>query len=75
MYFLSKGPNVTRILIAALSLSVLGYLGYRAMYGDSANLKNPELSGQSLQEMRAKAKELEEKGRQHVQEVDDKTKE
>ena len=66
---------MSRILIAAVSLSVLGYLGYRAMYGDGAKLAHPEQSGQSLQKMREKAKDLEQKGEQHVQDVDDKTKE
>ena len=70
-----EGANLSRILIAALALSFLGYLGYRAMYGDTASLGNPEQSGQSLQKMREKAKELEAKGQQHVQDVDDKTKE
>ncbi|MBL8957930.1 MAG: hypothetical protein JNK82_44555 [Myxococcaceae bacterium] len=65
---------MTRMLIAVLSLSVLGYLAYRTLYGRQAVVGGEEPQ-QQLQNVRDVAKGLEEKGEQRVDDIDKKTQE
>lgn len=65
---------MSRILIAVISLSVLGYLAYRTLYGRAAAVGD-EAPAQQLQNVREKAKEIEVNDQQHVDDVDRKTRE
>jgi hypothetical protein len=63
---------MTKMLIAVLSLSVLGYLAYRTLYGRAAAV-DAEAPTERLQNVKEAAEDIEEKGRQRVEEIDQKT--
>lgn len=50
---------MSRLLIAVIALSVLGFLAYRTLYGRSAVSSDPEAPTQQLENVRTKAKEIE----------------
>ncbi len=63
---------MSRILIAVIALSVLGFLAYRTLYGRSAvsSSSEPEAPTQQLENVRAKAKEIEANDQQHVDDIE-----
>jgi hypothetical protein len=63
---------MSRILVAVLSLAALGFLAYRAMYGQRASLDG-QAPQQQLQNVRDKAHDFEQQGQQHVDDVEKKT--
>ena len=65
---------MSRMLIAVLALSALGYLAYRTLYGRAAAVGD-QAPAQQLQNVREKAKEIEVNDQQHVDDVDRKTQE
>ena len=65
---------MTKLLVAVLSLSVLGWLAYRTLYGRAA-VVGDEAPQQRLENVRGVAKGLEEKGEQRVDDIDKKTQE
>ena len=63
---------MTKMLIAVLSLSVLGYLAYRTLYGRAAAVSD-ESPKQQLENVREKAKAIENNDEQRLQDIDKKT--
>jgi hypothetical protein len=63
---------MSRLLIAVLSLSVLGYLAYRAMYARSA-AEGAETPQQRLQNVKDSAQHIEQQGEQRVDDIDKST--
>ncbi len=65
---------MTRLLVAALSLSALGYLAYRTLYG-RAPTADAEAPTQQLQNVRESAKKVEANDQQRVEDIDKQTQE
>jgi hypothetical protein len=63
---------MTKLLIAVLSLSALGYLAYRTMYGRAA-APSDESPKQQLENVRGAAKNIEQNDEQRLQDIDKKT--
>ena len=63
---------MTKMLVAALALSVLGYLAYRTMYGNRP-VDSVEAPTERLQNARDASKRIEQKDQQHVEDVEKKT--
>lgn len=66
---------MSRLLIAVIALSVLGFLAYRTLYGRSAVSSDPEAPTQQLENVRTKAKEIEANDQQHVDDIEKRTQE
>jgi len=65
---------MTKLLIAVLSLSVLGYLAYRTLYGRAA-VTEQSAPKQQLENVRGAAREIEQNEEQRLQDIDKKTQE
>jgi hypothetical protein len=63
---------MSRLLIAVLSLSVLGYLAYRSLYGRAA-VESPQVPTERLQNVKDAAKRIEAQGEQRVKDIDTKS--
>jgi hypothetical protein len=65
---------MSRILIAVISLSVLGYLAYRTLYG-RAPAADPEVPTERLQHVKEAAHRFEQQGQQKAEDIDKATSE
>ncbi len=66
---------MTKMLVAVVALSVLGYLAYRTLYGSSAVASDPEVPTQRLENVKNKAKDIETNDQQHVDDIEKKMQE
>ena len=64
---------MTKLLIAVVALSVLGFLAYRTLYARSVTADTVEAPTQQLENVRGAAKRIEQNDQQHVDDVDKKT--
>ena len=62
---------MSRLLIAVIALSVLGYLAFRTLYGRNASVDaDPQAPTEQLQDLRKKAKEIEVKEQRRVDDAE-----
>jgi hypothetical protein len=67
---------MSRILIAVVAFSVLGYLAYRAMYGYQATpAADVQAPTDRLQNVREAAKRIEAQDKKQVEDIEQKTQE
>lgn len=67
---------MTKMLVAVIALSVLGFLAYRAMYGrGTQTVDGEEVPTQRLQNVQDKAKQMEKRDEDRAADIDKKTQE
>ena len=60
---------MSRVLIAVIAISVLGYLAFRTLYGRNASVE-PEAPTQQLENVKKKANDIEVKEQQRVDDAE-----